>query len=239
MNERGLMAKTSERSPEFRVRVFGLLACFTRPEMKAERVSYEVMTPGAARGILEAILWKPAIRWETRAIEIHAPIVFTSFRRNEVSKKVPRITAAHISGKAAHPPFFANDGTNRVQRNTLALQDVDYVIRASFVMTERAGPQDNLTKFVEMFERRLQKGQCHAMPYLGCREFTANFEPADEQRKPQADLTKPLGFMFYDFDYGPPIRPRFFKADIVDGVVPVPQFESTMPASDLLPGGRE
>ena len=229
----------NERSPEFRVRVFGPLACFTRPEMKAERVSYEVMTPAAARGVLEAILWKPAIRWEVHAIEIHAPIVFTSFRRNEVSKKVSPITAAHISGAAVHPPFFADDEKNRAQRNTLALQDVDYVIRATFVMTERAGPQDNLTKFVEIFERRLKKGQCHAMPYLGCREFAANFEPADEQRTPQIIPEKPLGYMFYDFDYGPPIRPRFFEAKIVDGVIPVPSFESTVPDSEVLAGGRE
>jgi CRISPR-associated protein Cas5 subtype I-C len=130
----------NERSPEFRVRVFGPLACFTRPEMKAERVSYEVMTPSAARGVLEAILWKPAIRWVVRAIEVHAPIAFASFKRNEVNTRVRTPSAAHVAGRDAFDPYFADE--DRAQRNTLALRDVDYVVRAIFVMTERADRRD-------------------------------------------------------------------------------------------------
>jgi len=224
----------NERSPEFRVRVFGPLACFTRPEMKVERVSYEVMTPSAARGVLEAILWKPAIRWVVRAIEVHSPIIFTSFKRNEVNSRVHTPSAAQVAGRDAFEPYFADE--DRAQRNTLALRDVDYVVRAIFFMTERAGSDDNLTKFVEMFRRRLEKGQCHYMPYLGCREFTAGFEPAPPDRAPPA-LSKPLGWMLHDFDFGPPIRPRFFAAKIEDGVLPVPPFEATAPASALAPEG--
>jgi CRISPR-associated protein Cas5d len=224
----------TERSPEFRVRVFGRLACFTRPEMKVERVSYEVMTPSAARGILEAILWKPAIRWIVRAIEVHAPIVFTSFKRNEVNTRARTPSAGHVAGKDLFEPYFADE--DRAQRNTLALRDVDYVVRAIFVMTERAGFDDNLTKFVEMFRRRLEKGQCHYMPYLGCREFTASFEPAPPDRAPPA-LSKPLGWMLHDLDFGPPVRPRFFAAKIDNGVLHVPPFETTTPASVSALGG--
>lgn len=224
----------NERSPEFRVRVFGPLACFTRPEMKVERVSYEVITPSAARGILEAILWKPAIRWVVRAIEIHAPILFVSFKRNEVNTRARTPSAAQIAGRAEFEHYFADE--DRAQRNTLALRDVDYVIRAVFGMTERSGPDDNLAKFVAMFRRRLEKGQCHYMPYFGCREFTASFEPAPPDRAP-APLSKPLGWMLHDFDFGPPIRPRFFPAKIEGGVVRVPACEATAPASGPGPGG--
>jgi CRISPR-associated protein Cas5d len=232
LTQGGLMA--NQRSPEFRVRAFGELACFTRPEMKVERVSYEVMTPSAARGILEAILWKPAIRWIVRAIEVHAPIVFTSFKRNEVNTRARIPSAGQTAGTDPFEPYFADE--DRAQRNTLALRDVDYVIRAAFVMTKLAGPDDNLTKFVEMFRRRLEKGQCHHMPYLGCREFAASVEPALPDRAPPA-LSKPLGWMLHDMDFGPPIRPRFFAAKIENGVVYVPPFDSSAPSSVLAPGG--
>ena len=224
----------NERSLEFTVRVFGPLACFTRPEMKVERVSYEVMTPSAARGILEAILWRPALQWTVRAIEVHAPIVFTSFKRNELNARIPSPSAAVIAGKEAIEPYFAD--ADRAQRNTLALRDVDYVIRAAFVLTERAGVDDNLRKFVEMFRRRLEKGQCYHMPYLGCREFAASFEPAPLDRVPIA-LSKPLGWMLHDLDFGPPVRPRFFAANIESGVLHEPPFDASAPADALAPGG--
>ena len=152
----------------FLLRARGPIACFTRPEMKAERVSYEVMTPSAARGIYESVLWKPAIRWTVHTIAVLAPIDWVSFRRNEVSDRAsPKIL-----------DFYAEE--RRAQRNTVALRNVDYVIAASFTLTEKAGPGDNLTKFEEMFERRLGRGQTFQQPYLGCREFAAEVEPAPE-----------------------------------------------------------
>jgi CRISPR-associated protein Cas5d len=143
-------------------------------------------------------------------------------------------SAAQVAGKEAFDPYFADD--DRAQRNTLALRDVDYVIRASFEMTDRAGVDDNLTKFVEMFRRRLEKGQCHYMPYLGCREFAASVEPAPPDRLPPS-VSKPLGWMLHDFDFGPPICPRFFAAKIEAGVVHIPPFETTVPADTLVPRG--
>jgi CRISPR-associated protein Cas5d len=198
----------------FLVRARGPVACFTRPEMKAERVSYEVMTPSAARGILESILWKPAIRWHVHSIAVLAPIDWVSFRRNEVSDRAsPKIL-----------DFYAEE--RRAQRNTVALRNVDYVITASFSLTEKAGPGDNLTKFEEMFERRLAKGQTFQQPYLGCRELAAEVEPAPEVFHPiHAGADRPLGLMLYDFVYDPEghgARPLFFEARLDRGVLAVP-----------------
>ena len=170
----------SERSQSFRVRVQGAYACFTRPEFKTERVSYEVMTPSAARGILDTILWKRAIRWRVERIHVLSPIRFESVRRNEVNSK------ASLGGDVRH--YFADE--DRAQRNTVMLKDVDYVIEAHFEMTERAGPEDNLRKFTEMFERRVGRGQCFHAPYLGCREFAAHFELA---RTLDDDAAQPRG----------------------------------------------
>ena len=146
---------TRGKSEPFHVRATGELACFTRPEMKVERVSYEVMTPSAARGILEAILWKPQISWHIGAIFVLSPIRWASFRRNEVLKVA--------SPKAG--PIVADE--ERTQRNTVALRDVDYVIEAWFELTPGAGPDDPVAKYVDMFRRRLSKGQHHHAPYLG------------------------------------------------------------------------
>ena len=151
-----------------------------------------------------------------------------------MNSRVRTPSAAQIAGQDAFEPYFADE--DRAQRNTLALRDVDYVIRAGFVMTERAGSDDNLTKFVEMFRRRLEKGQCHSTPYFGCREFAASFEQAPPDRAPPA-LSKPLGWMLHDFDFGPPIRPRFFAAKIENGVLHVPPLATTVPASALAPEG--
>ena len=216
------------RSPPYRVRIRGDLACFTRPEFKSERVSYEVITPSAARGILEAILWKPAIRWHIDKIEILAPIRFTTFRRNEVEGKIPVTTAkSAMKGNSTMTDFVVND--QRQQRNTLALVNVDYVITCHFTMTADEGPGDNPTKFEAMFERRLRKGQSFHQPYLGCREFPARFEPAD-QTPPPISETKPLGLMLYDMDYRKTgkkvdIQPLFFPAIMERGVVDVPSWE--------------
>lgn len=199
----------------FRVRVRGPLACFTRPEMKVERVSYEVMTPSAARGVLEAVLWKPAIRWRIHEIAVLAPIAWTSFRRNEIaSRQTPR-----------RGDYFAEE--DRAQRNTVALRDVDYVVTASFGMTTQSGPDDNVRKFEEMFERRLEKGQYFHSPYLGCREFSAEVAPAPESVQPiQPGVSRPLGRMLFDLEHGPGgARPFFFEARLDGGVLRVPSWD--------------
>ena len=206
----------------FCLEISGDFACFTRPEMKVERVSYELMTPSAARGVLEAILWKPQIGWHVHAIEVLAPIRWASFRRNEVqSRASERIDEILVD-------------EDRTQRNTVALRDVDYVIVASFALNSRAGAGDNVAKYVEMFLRRLRKGQHHHAPYLGCREFAARVELATDAPAPlDATIDRPLGEMFYDFDWpdfsggeppaaGAPVRPLFFPARLNGGILRVP-----------------
>jgi CRISPR-associated protein Cas5d len=207
-----------ERSPTLCVRAHGPMACFTRPELKVERVSYEVMTPSAARGVLEAILWKPAIRWRIERIHVLNPIKFGQLRRNEVNSR--------LSERGDHAAYCADE--DRAQRNTLFLADVDYIIEAHFEMTTRAGSEDNLTKFVEMFQRRLDKGQRFHQPYLGCREFEAIVEPApDPLPKPHESLRglRPLGLILHDIEFGEENKPRFFDARLDNGVMEVPPFE--------------
>lgn len=191
------------------------MACFTRPEMKVERVSYEVMTPSAARGVLEAVLWKPAIRYRIHEIAVQQDIRWISFRRNEVSSR--------MSGRRRD--YCADE--DRAQRHTVALRDVDYVIMASFYLTPQAGPEDSVRKFEEMFLRRLEKGQHFHQPYLGCREFAAEVLPVDGEVKPiQVGVDRPLGLMFFDFDYrGDGTRPLFFEARMRDGIIHVPDFD--------------
>jgi CRISPR-associated protein Cas5d len=231
-----------KRSPTFKARVQGELACFTRPEFKVERVSYEVMTPAAARGILEAIMWKPAMRWVIEKIHVLAPIRFISFRRNEVTSRasVDNILQAMQGRQMAH--FYAGAGSDKcAQRNTVALRDVDYVIEAHFVSTTRWGPDDNMPKFIDVFNRRLEKGQTFHQPYLGCREFAAKVGSGSEviiSRLPEEQRNKYLGWMLHDLDFNPPIRPRFFDARLTNGTISVPSFEQVGPADDSSEGGR-
>src|SRR5580658_3397372 len=157
----------AERPFVYQVRIRGELACFTRPELKVERVSYEIITPSAARGIIEAILWKPAIRWKIRRILLLAPVRFIQFRRNEVNSRISTRAVSSAENGGAFKPFYADE--DRAQRNTVALRDVDYAVEAEFVMTDKQGPDDNPLKFDEMFRRRLEKGQACYSPYLGCR----------------------------------------------------------------------
>jgi len=204
------------RSKPFRLKVWGRNACFTRPEMKVERVSYEVMTPAAARGILEAVSWKPAIVWLVTQIDVLNPIRWESVRRNEVGKKMSA-TAAGI---------YIED--ERQQRAGLLLRDVAYTIHAYFEMTDKAGPADSVRKFEDVFERRAERGQCFHRPYLGCREFGADFalivngncpEPVPESRN--------LGWMFLDYDYrGKEPMPTFFRAELKSGQLMVPAPDS-------------
>lgn len=210
----------STRSPVLRLRARGQLACFTRPELKVERVSYPVMTPSAARGLFEAILWKPAIRWVIEQIRVLAPIEFVAFRRNEVNTKAAVPAAAIVRNGGSAPLFYADE--DRAQRNTVALRDVDYLIEGHFVMTDRAGESDNVMKFAEMFERRVAKGQHFHQPYFGCREFVAEITPADSQLQAISD-TRDLGLMLWDIDFtGVKKVPRFFEARLEQGVLHVP-----------------
>jgi CRISPR-associated protein Cas5d len=217
----------NHRSPTLSARARGPLACFTRPELKVERVSYPVITPSAARGILEAILWKPAIAWHVERIRVLKEIKFTAFRRNEVNSKAVAPTANLINHGGASPLFFAEE--DRTQRNTVALADVDYVIEAHFTLTGKAGPDDNLTKFVDMFERRVEKGQHFHQPYFGCREFAADLMPADDVPKP-IDDSRDLGLMLWDIRFES-LRntPEFFRAELRSGVMEIPMRPEMLP----------
>jgi CRISPR-associated protein Cas5d len=200
------------RSKPFKLKVWGRNACFTRPEMKAERVSYDVMTPAAARGVLEAISWKPAIVWRVTQIDVLNPIKWESVRRNEVGKTM----------SPASPCLYVED--ERQQRAGLFLRDVAYTIHAYFEMTDKAGPTDNVRKFEDMFERRAASGQCFQRPYFGCREFGADFSLISNGDSPTPiPDNRPLGWVFRDYDYGgPEPMPRFFNAILEGGRVFVP-----------------
>ena len=196
------------------VKLWGELACFTRPELKVERVSYLVMTPSAARGALEAIFWRPAFSWRIREIRVLRPPRFASMVRNEVTRKATK--------GAPSRPFYADD--HRTQRHTLALRDVAYVIAADIVLRPQAGA-GSLAGFRDQFRRRVQRGQCFQTPYLGCREFPAFFGPLEPGDTP-VDSTEDLGPMLFDLDYFPdPDRPRpiFFQARLEHGVMRPPQ----------------
>jgi CRISPR-associated protein Cas5d len=202
------------------LRARGCLAVFSSPALKVERVSYPVMTPSAARGLLEAVAWKPAIRWHVERIRVLKPIRFTSFRRNEVNSRASVPSAAVVRDGGPAPTFFAD--ADRAQRNTVALSDVDYVIEAHFTLTDRAGPGDNVPKFADIFTRRVEKGQHFHQPYFGCREFVADVLPADDAPAP-IDESRDLGWMLWDIEYGPDgNRPRFFQARLDRGVLEVP-----------------
>lgn len=208
-----------------RLRVSGARACFTRPEMKVERVSYDVPTPSAARGILEAIHWKPAIRWVVDAIHVLKPIRFQSIRRNEVGHKasVAKIRSAMNRGSLEGLELVADE--DRQQRASTILIDVDYVVEAHFELTARAGPEDNEGKHLDVFNRRAARGQCFHQPCLGTREFPADFSllTADTPLPTAIAETRDLGFMLFDIDHAAPGRPSlFFRAKLDDGVVRVP-----------------
>jgi len=207
-----------------RIKVWGDRACFTRPEMKAERVSYDVMTPSAARGILEAIHWKPAIRWVVDRIHVLNPIRFTNVRRNEVEGKIPTDNVRQAM-KGASVDLHQVVEEVRQQRATLLLRDVAYVIEAHFEMTEQAGPEDTPEKHYNMFIRRASEGQCFHRPYLGCREFPAHFEylpDTDPLPKSALQRRQDLGWMLLDIDFKDNMTPRFFQAVLQDGVLNVP-----------------
>lgn len=211
-----------------RLRVAGQWALFTRPEMKGERVSYDAMTPSAARGILEAIHWKPAIKWIIEEIHVLKPIRFQSIRRNEVGVKIPTrsVATAMRSGNVGNLGLVIEK--NRQQRASTVLTDVAYVICARFALTGKAGADDNEGKHLDTFNRRARKGQCFHQPCLGTREFPAQFELiAPDAPLPGAiDETRDLGFMLYDIDHAGDRASMFFRAALDKGVIRVPPPDS-------------
>ncbi|MGI6091739.1 MAG: type I-C CRISPR-associated protein Cas5 [Veillonellaceae bacterium] len=203
-----------------RLKVWGDYACFTRPEMKAERVSYDVMTPSAARGILEAIHWKPAISWIIDRIHVMKPIRFESIRRNEVAGKISeRNIKTAMSGGNIDLHQYAADPNQRQQRAALILRDVEYIIEAHFELTEKAGDSDNPGKHRDIFSRRAREGQCHMRPYFGCREFPVNFTLL-ESEIPKSPLIgeRDLGWMLWDIEFTKNMQPIFFRPVMKDGV---------------------
>lgn len=205
------------------LRVWGDYACFTRPENKVERLSYDVMTPSAARGVLEAIYWKPEISWVVDRIHVLNEIRFTSVRRNEVKAKASADSARSVmlAGRG-WLGLYADEGDNRQQRAATILRDVDYAIEAHFVVR---GGVDPAAKHYEMFRRRAEKGQCFHHPYLGCREFPAEFSWLDEIPPSPLRGTRDLGWMLHDIDFENDMSPRFFKARLEDGVLHVPPWQ--------------
>lgn len=207
-----------------RIRVWGELALFSRPEMKVERCSYDMITPSAARGILEAIYWHPGLRWVIDKIYVRKPIQFTSIRRNEVKNKILASNVLNVMN-GGNKPLFQSSKDEIVQRAAILLREVDYIIEAHFEMTEQANASDNPGKFKDIIMRRLKRGECYHMPYFGCREFPANFQLFEEDMVETAyqGEEKDLGYMLYDLDYSKPaeIQPMFFRAILKNGVLDV------------------
>ena len=206
------------------VEVWGDYACFSRPEMKVERVSYDVITPSAARGLLESIFWHPGLRWVIDRIYVCAPIRFTNVRRNEVKDTVKASSIEKLM-KNGGESFIATPESIQ-QRAAMILRDVHYVIEAHFEMTKNAAPSDNPGKFQDMMRRRLEKGQFYHQPCFGAREFPAHFKPCEEIPACPEELKGrlDLGWMLLDMDYTDPadIQPRFFRAVLENGCLLVP-----------------
>ena len=199
--------------------VWGLTACFTRPEMKTERVSYDVPTPSAARGMIESIYYHPGLKWTIDRIWVLNPIQFMNLRRNEVSSK---ISASNVMQEANRGRQSCIVTTQDIQqRATMMLKDVRYVIEAHFDMTDKANASDNPGKFQDIVKRRLRKGACYAAPYLGTRECTAHFRLWEGEAIEGIDETRDLGYMLYDMDYSDPehIQPMFFRAKMEHGCI--------------------
>ena len=213
------------KSRMFKISIKGPRACFTRPETPLERLSYEVITPAAARGVFEALLWHPGIRWHISCIHVLNPIRFEVVRRNEV-------TGICGMGKKAENQLYNYVNENvRTQRSTIFLKDVHYVVEGYFTL-ESDTPGDNVAKFEAMFFRRLEKGQRHHQPYLGMREFPAEVSHAPDSWDILPEFTyKPLGRMHYDFDYQGTQKdlPMGFNATIEHGAIQVPELSSVHP----------
>ena len=206
-----------------RAKVWGDYALFSRPEMKVERCSYDVMTPSAARGILEAVYWHPGMRWIIDKIYVNKPIQFTSVRRNEVKSKVSANNVLPVYN-GSPKRLYLSSKAEIVQRSSILLRNVEYVIEAHFEMTDKANISDNSGKFKDIIMRRLRKGECFHTPYFGCREFPVRFCLCEEEEIHTAysdEDERDLGFMLYDMDYSNPenIQPMFFRAIMKKGVI--------------------
>lgn len=202
-----------KKSLTFKILVRGDRACFTRPEMKIERYSYEVMTPSAARGVLTAILWHPAMEWVVEKIHVLKPVNYDYIMRNELKIIPKKDSMVYI-------------GDNRTQRGTTFLTDVAYVVEAHFELQPTLlGSTDTYVKFEEMMLRRLTKGQQYRQPFLGCREFPADVSIAPESWDvPLGFRYKDLGIMFKGWDYSKePIQPKVFHAVMNNGCITVPE----------------
>lgn len=207
--------------------VEGPYACFTRPEAKAERVSYEVPTPSACRGILEAVHWKPAISWVVDRIHVLKPVRFESIRRNELAAKGPSERQMRRAEETGEPLFLdINAQKMRQQRASLVLRDVAYVIEAHFFLTDRAGPTDNAAKHLDIFCDRARRGRCHHQPYFGCREFPAYFRLIEENEalpvsELAGDTPRDLGIMLYDIHYDEDMASIFYRPRLEHGIIDV------------------
>ena len=202
-----------------KMEVWGEYACFTRPEMKVERVSYDVPTPSAARGMVESVYYHPGLKWHVDKIYVCKPIRFTNILRNEVASKISvRNVLTEANGKKRS---YIDRNEDNQQRATTMLRNVHYVIEAHFEMTDKANPSDNPGKFQDIVKRRLRSGQAYMQPYLGCRECTAHFRLWEGGDIPTIDETRDLGYMLYDMEYSDPenIQPMFFRAQMVHGVI--------------------
>ncbi|HEX7339928.1 MAG TPA: type I-C CRISPR-associated protein Cas5c [Rhodanobacteraceae bacterium] len=214
-----------------KLHIWGERALFTRPEMKVERVSYDVITPSAARGILEAIHWKPALRWVVDAIEVLKPIRFETIRRNEVGHKLAagKVRKGIKTGSTAEVVSYVDE--DRQQRAATVLRDVGYVIEAHFELTAKAGDGDSEGKHLDIFNRRARRGQCFHMPSMGTREFPAHFALIESAEGPTPDASlhgeRDLGWMLHDIDFAHDNTPKFFRARMVDGRIKVPPFDGS------------
>ncbi|MGH8174763.1 MAG: type I-C CRISPR-associated protein Cas5c [Steroidobacter sp.] len=210
-----------------KLKIWGERACFTRPEMKVERVSYDVITPSAARGLLEAIHWKPAIRWVIDSIQVLKPIRFESIRRNEVGRKLSAASVGKAIKAARTDELVSYVEEDRQQRAATVLRDVAYIISAHFELTDKAGAEDSVGKHLDIFNRRARKGQCFHTPCLGTREFPASFELLEDvTTTPCVDESlrgdRDLGWMLHDIDFAAGVTPHFFRAQMRDGLIAVP-----------------
>ena len=209
--------------------VWGDYACFTRPEMKTERVSYDIMTPSAARGLLESIYWHPGMRWVIDRIHVCAPIRFTNLRRNEVKSTISARSARTVMERGKGE-LYLTTSQDIQQRAAMLLRDVRYVIDAHFDITDQATDSDNAGKFQDIIKRRIRRGQFYSQPYFGCREFPAQFKACEAMPSCPEELkgVRDLGYMLWDLDYSDPenITPLFFRAALQDGVLEVPDRNS-------------
>lgn len=210
------------------IEVWGDYACFSRPEMKVERVSYDIMTPSAARGLIEAIYWHPGLRWVIDRIHVCSPIRFTNIRRNEVKDVINARAVRSVMEKRQGELYLATPESIQ-QRAAMVLKDVRYIIEAHFELTAQATPGDNPGKFQDIIKRRLGRGQHYHQPCFGVREFPAYFAPCEQAPTCPEELLgeRDLGWMLLDMDYSDPqdIRPIFFRATLKDGVLAVPPLD--------------